>query len=129
MLRSTRSRKQPDSIFRLQEEDHRLRKLRVVETGSTLDTDNNGDDSQKCDTSHELRPCKVAKISEDTLSKKGTSSISKRKPKTPERSTDNDAETNGDALHAKRTWQGQGHTKLGFLAKRFAKILLVGWCQ
>lgn len=124
MIRSTRSRKQPESIYRLQEEDYRLRNLRVVETGSTLDTDKNGEDGQQSHPSHEMRPRKVARISEDTLSKKG--SINTSKPKT---STDNGTTANADALNAKKLWEGQGQTKLGFSAQRFAKILQVGWCE
>ncbi|KAI2500707.1 hypothetical protein MHU86_13790 [Fragilaria crotonensis] len=118
MIRSTRSRKQPESIYRLQEEDYRLKNLRAVETGSALDMDKNGEDGQQLHPSHEMRPRKVARISEDTLSKKGSTNTSK-----PKTSTDNGTAANADALNATKLWEGQGHTKLGFSAQRFAKIL------
>lgn len=124
MIRSTRTRKQPESIYRLQEEDYRLRNLQAVETGSALDTDKNGEDGQQLHPSHEMRPRKVARISEDTLSKKGSTNTSK-----PKTSPDNGTAANADALNATKLWEGQGHTKLGFSAQRFAKILQVCWCE
>jgi hypothetical protein len=123
MLRSDRSRKQPDSIYRLQEEDYRLRNRRSVVTGGTIDADNHGEDSHKSSTSHDMRPRKVARISEDTFSMTGC--MNKRMPKSSGRSNGDEATAHADAQNAKKVWEGQGQTKLGFSAQRFAKILQV----
>jgi hypothetical protein len=126
MLRSDRNRKQPESFYRLQEEDYRKRNKRVVVTDGTADSDEDVDESQQCNRSHNARPRTVARISEDTSSKKGGSN--NRKLKTKGSSNANGTRANVNTANAKELWEGNGHTKLGFFAQRLAIILQVGRC-
>ena len=109
-----------------------MRNKRVVVTDGTADSDEDVDESQQRNRSHNPRPRKVARISEDTSSKKGGSNNRKLKTKGSSNANgirENANPANANTANAKELWEGKGHTKLGFFAQRLAIVLQVGRCE